>query len=1110
MNIPPQTLAAQSLAAHPGTSVWVSASAGTGKTHVLTARILRLLVTDPALRPHDLLALTFTRAAAAEMQNRVRHEVTHWATADDATLTRALTDLLGAPPTEAQRQRARALFGLVLDAPGGLNIGTIHSFCQRLLAAFPLEAGVPVHFTVLDDRAARALALDAQNTLFAQAAEGGLPDVPTWAFAAFAAALGEHGLREVFDTVLAGRRRYERLFDRGLAPVCADLCAHVGVPPDITPDDLHTAMYAAQRPGPRDEPLRAAARALLDHGGKTANEAGLALAEVLARPTASERAAAWDRYLKVFLTNEGEPRKKLVDKPTREAAPGVEETLLAEQALLHKAVLADRAARVAVHSVAYLSLAQALLRLYAQAKADRCALDFDDLVRATVRLLQTQGRAPWVRYKLDARLSHILLDEAQDSDPDQWDILRALIDDFYSGSGQHEGARTFFSVGDSKQSIYRFRGARKDVFEAMGSFLDQRGADGHTTARVALEASFRSSAPVLGVVDSLFSDPSHRAALDGGQGPLHHAVVHTQAGGHVELWPLAPKPDTDPTVADRWRTLPTRQPGAATAAVAVAERVAQTIADLLARGTVLTAERPPRPMTPGDVLILVQKRSAMPDLLAALDRAGLPHTGADEVNLADDPVAADLLAYLRVLVNPRDDLALAQVLRSPFFGWSDAELFALHAAREKKISLWDALYHQGGPAAGALRRLLEETLRLTPHDALVRGLDLTGARPRFLARFGASAADVMDGMLDLALAEGHRGVPTLIGFLHPFQHGDVPLKREAGGGGRIRVMTAHKSKGLQAPIVFLPDASHDPRTSKASKDPVRWAEDGTFDRFALYASKADTPAVAHLQTAETTRREADSLRLLYVALTRAKERLYIGGIGGGEADLSWHRWLTDHAAAHGWERTPDGGYVVRREVAVSAVAAPVPPPPPVAPPAWVTAPAPDETRAVPVKRAADSALGAAAGNVLHRLCELLPRVPAAEWPATAERLARRVGTLDDDTRTRVAAEAVRALTAFPWLLDAGARREVELALWVEGQPQVRRLDWMKVDGDTVTVVDFKFGRAPRTPPAGYVAQLEGYRQALQAVWPRATIKTALLWSSAEPPRLDWVTTGETP
>ena len=666
----------QLAALDPQASAWVGANAGSGKTWVLASRVLRLLLAG--VRPHRILCLTFTKTAAAEMATRILDELAKWSAAGDDDLRKALVERGYAPDGPEALARARGLFARTLDAPGGLQIQTIHAFCESLLKRFPLEAGVPPHFAVADDITQVELLRETRDRLL-RAASGDTAIAD--ALATVAAATGEMGFDALADEAIQRRRRLAALAGGDESALAAALA----IAADANEDALAREFVAA---APLAD-LARAAKALTRGGVRDTARAAL-LTEIVA---ARDKAGCIDeQWARAFLTGTGEPLKTLAAKASLKADPGIATILEDEQARLIDFRARRDAIRLLRGSEAFLALARALNAIYAQVKRERGLLDYDDLILGARALLAGENAVPWVLFKLDGGIDHILVDEAQDTSAEQWDIVAALADEFFSGRGRREGiARTVFAVGDPKQSIFRFQGADPAQFARQRDrFAAQVQSVAAPWRLVPIETSRRSAPAILDFVDRLFALPEAQDGVVEAGRPLAHRAHRIDAFGMVELWPLIGARDEDDGAP--WDA-PLDYVDAKSPPAQLAGRIAETIKGWTARGEIL--ESAGRPIQAGDVLILVRRRDAFfHAIVRALKQARIPVAGADRLVLAEEIAVMDLAAIGRFALLPQDDLTLATVLKGPLFGFSEEDLFALCHKRDSW--LWNALRSRAG------------------------------------------------------------------------------------------------------------------------------------------------------------------------------------------------------------------------------------------------------------------------------------------------------------------------------------------------------------------------------------------------------------------------------
>ncbi|MBR9972370.1 double-strand break repair helicase AddA [Magnetospirillum sulfuroxidans] len=1114
-------------AADPAASVWVAASAGTGKTKVLTDRVLNLLLAGNA--PHKLLCLTFTKAAAAEMSNRINGKLAGWAIADDAPLAKALAELLGRPATEAETTRARRLFALVLDAPGGMHIETIHAFCQSLLRRFPLEAAIAPHFQVMDDRDAGELLEDAKEEVLI-AARGDTDPTLAAALDDITRHIHETAFPELLAELASDRGRLKRLLDRhgGVEPTIADARGKLGLEAGETASTILAAACAEEACAA--ETLRQAVPILLA-GGKSDQEKGNRLAAWLADP--ARRQAGFSDYCLSVLTAKGETRTKLVTNALRDAHPWLEPALNTEAERLIRVNARLKSAQIAQSTSALLRLGHALLIAYERRKQGRALMDYDDLILAARDLLGRPGFAPWVLYKLDGGIDHVLIDEAQDTNPDQWAVVAALTEEFFTGLGAREQMRTVFAVGDIKQSIYSFQRADPKAFDDMRQrFAVHVPAADKLWREIPLNLSFRSTRAVLDAVDAVFAGtgPGRDGVTSADPHPEHLAFRLGQAG-LVEVWPAVKPRPADEIAA--WKP-PIERLRGDSPRTRLARLIARRIAAMIESETLDSQNRPVRA---GDVLVLVRRRGGfVEDLVRALKELKVPVAGADRMVLTEQMAVMDLMALGNFLLLPEDDLTLATVLKGPLVGLSEDALFQL-AWNRGKANLWETLKAKAGTdsafgrAEDYLSRLLALADRLPPFALYAHVLGKLGGKRALLARLGAEAEDPLDEFIGLAMAFERGHPPSLQGFLRWLESGGTEIKRDLEQGGRdaVRIMTVHGSKGLQAPIVFLPDTLQMP-----TKGPrLLWT--GTpEDEILLWPPRAELAD----ETCETARdaaklaREREYRRLLYVAMTRAEDRLYVCGwetLRAAPAEC-WYNLIRSGLAPQAAEvedpflaaagETDDATVLrlsCRQDLAVEAEtvaetpriltelplwAASAAPPEP-APPRPL-APSKPEGEEPPVRSPLAGSDGLARfrrGKLIHKLLQILPELPRDRRAQAAIRFLKGNGQLETATALALANEVSDILDHpnFAPLFAPGSRAEVPIVGLIGDRRALSgQVDRLVVTATEVLVVDYKTNRHPPAADDGipdiYVRQMAAYRLALACIYPHHRIRCALVWT----------------
>ncbi|MBT5811364.1 MAG: double-strand break repair helicase AddA [Rhodospirillaceae bacterium] len=1117
--------AAQRHASDPEASAWVAASAGSGKTKVLTDRVLSLLL--DGVPPERILCLTFTRAASAEMANRINRRLGEWSILSADLLTKEIASLRDRPVNEADIAAARRLLARVLDVPGGLKIQTIHSFCQSLLGRFPIEAGLPPHFEAMDERSAAELMAAARNDLLVAArTPGPLSD----ALSVVTAHIEETGFTDLMSIVARDRWRIQEMFRRyhGVEGAIAETYAYLKIDPI---DSAESVIAGACADGAFDAVgLKLAAAALLGGTEKTDQPKGASVSSWVSA-SAVERAARFDAYVSEFFTAAGDVRKTLITKKPSDAEPRAEPALRAEAERLSAVMETQRRVVTAHATAALLRLADALLSAYCREKEIRARLDYDDLILKSLDLLSESAGAAWVLFKLDGGLDHILIDEAQDTNPEQWRIVALIAEEFFAGEGARDANRTVFAVGDAKQSIFSFQRADPAAFADMRHHFQKRIEDARGTLRnVELIWSFRSAEAVLKAVDSVFEID---AARDGvADHEVRHQAVREGHAGVVELWPVvAPR---DRPAALPWEPPVAREDG---------DNPASRLAGLLARrikswvGHDILESRG-RPVRAGDIMVLVRRRDAfVEELVRSLKSQGVPVAGIDRMALTKQLAVMDLMALGRFLLLPEDDLTLAEVLKGPFIGLDDDDLFTL-AYDRGDVNLWRRLtvLSRTGPRFAQARTWLGNLLSridfIPPYELFAQvlqtpNIDGETGQQRIVARLGPEAEDPVGEFMNLALQYDHLNAPSMQGFLHWLEAGEATVKRDMEQGERdeVRVITVHGAKGLQAPIVILPDT-----TTKPTQGPrILWPDDMLlWPPRRAYEDRLCRTARAQVDQL----RDQEYRRLLYVAMTRAEDRLYVCGWQGERKlpDGCWYNLVKDglseisepindeahediDAAEPGLRLSNPQSVPPKLDGTVEAALEPEaglerwmrePPPPEPSPPRPIAPSRPSgDPPPVHSPLQADDQARFQRGLQVHRLLQTLPDIAESDRRAACARLLERSPLVEADQRTTTE-EVMEILESveFQPLFGPNSRAEVPVIGTIDRPdgPEIvsGQVDRLVIREHDVLIVDYKTNRPPPTRQSDvspvYLRQMAAYRDILRQIWPEKDIVCALLWT----------------
>lgn len=1117
----------QRRASDPQRSVWVSASAGSGKTKVLTDRILRLLLPDNdglnQTQPHKILAITFTKAAASEMLQRINKRLSEWAIMDDETLEKDLKKLIGNAATVKQKQIARQLFAEVIDIPGGMNIMTIHAFCQSILGRFPLEAGIPPHFDAIEEDGAADLIEQARNTVISRTKNDPSSPISSAIFSLYTHQ-NEEQLTSHLNNILSEKKQFQSLLQKlfGIDGLYTSLCQNLKISPGTNTTDCLNDFFELI---PQNK-LKDISTIL--ESSKSKNDQKLFVnMDFFLNDTRGSLEERFSFYKSFFLTAKSEIRKTPVTKSISENYPDIIEFFQeqAEQCL----EIDDILKRITTADLTrdLFCFAEAVLNEYQTLKDQKNVLDFDDLILKTLDLLAQDTIAPWIRYKLDEGIDHILVDEAQDTNPEQWQIIQHLCDDFFDGQTKEDISRTIFVVGDEKQSIYSFQRAAPEKFTAMRDFFEQKiNTAQKDFSRVDFNVSFRSVPSVLKLVDTVFEDELTAMGIND-TWQYHEAFRRTQAG-LVEVWPLFEKEKTEDI--DFWQTpfdIAETQSGASK----MANHIGNTIAEWLE--TKENLESYDRPIKPSDIMILVRSRTAFMDqLVRSLKIRDIPVSGVDRMVLSEQLAVQDILAAIQCALLPEDDLNLAGFLKSPFIGFNDDQLFDI--AHNRTGSLWNALKHSANTnVLEWIDMLVRNAGHTQPYQFINKLLErpcpadsISGLRA-IKTRIGQEAIDPINELLNQALNYERDNIPTLQDFVGRFTQNTKSLKRQMEEeGNAVRIMTVHAAKGLQAPIVILPDTIRIPASRKPTR--ILWPAKTGNDVPLFLTNKEKTPSICRdMEKKIQAKEDEEYRRLLYVAMTRAENRLYMGGYTSNQRPLeeSWYfdierafkklEFVEDISDGSLRYTNPETDKPDRKEEFTSIITSND-----TNVPNWLFTSAADEAPSLktitPSRMLDDEDIEISLpspsnsefkdrfqrGNIIHKLLQLLPDLPIEKREEAALRyVAMAHHGLNEKTQKEILDETMAVLNdeIFAPIFGAGSQAEVPVMGKADNNTLISgQIDRLLVTDNTILFIDYKTGRMPPDNqddiPLTYRHQMQCYAKLLRQIYPDKELKGALLWT----------------
>ncbi len=1143
-------------ASHPRASVWVSASAGTGKTKVLADRFLRLMLPSfekntvvEGTEPEKILCLTYTKAGASNMAERIQNILSHWAVCDENTLIKELQTLIGQNPNQAMIDRARQLFARIADKGGDLKIMTIHAFCQSLLGRFPLEAGISPNFDIADD----ATQYDLQHDSYLELLKN--TDHDPNLGPALDKMIADHDistLENIIKHIAKNQNKVLKLIEgRSIKDIEQQTQKDLGYPHLVSKEDIQNNIYNYFNN------LESEIKSMLDKisqaQGATTIKFYNAFSDWLALPIEQRKKnlSIVENYL---LTKDGLPRKTLITKRDGDEQTLKQiETLQADYWALKQEYYA---ACILEQTLGAVHVAKAYLKIYNRLKKERNLMDYADQVRHTLELLSQDHIAPWILYKIDHGIEHVLIDEAQDTSPEQWDIIRKLTTDFFSGLGANDIQRTIFAVGDIKQSIYSFQGAEPQGFIDMREYYKaQVLAAQQNWESLPMIVNFRSSSSILASVDTVFQQPdTHAATLE--ETTIQHQTFKDFKwhAGTVELWPVFEQKSQK---SDGSRYIPTtllRQPRPD---ILMCTHIATTIKSWLNEKRVLDWTN--APIEPRDIMILVRKRGTlMQKLVNALKKQNIPVAGIDKMRLNEQLSVKDVMALIQFTLNPDDDLNTAICLKTPIINLNDQELEDLCLNRHPK-TLWMALRESQNERlkdiADYLKSLEDKSAYLSPYDVvdyLIHApcpADAVSGRRAFLKRLGTDCLDPLQELLNQTLHYERQNKADLQSFIHWILNSDTDIKRELSDDAQsneVRILTAHGSKGLEAPIVFLPDTTDAPQSESMAKG-FMWSDQGFYWGASRMVKTVE--ATQSIHDSNQKRQMDEYYRLLYVAMTRAKEHLIVTGQKSNtvkedtwygvissalknhpditpqdfDAPPSLHDMATTSYILHnatGNDATREQSQEVKAEskssISYDTLKSDY---------SWIFEQAEIEqpferplrpSRPDIEEASVDSPLQRNdderrfwRGNVIHTLLQSLPDLPKTEWESA---ITQYLSYPSIGASPKAVANITKELLAvmnnpeFAAVFGPKSRAEVPISgsITLRGQPFIvnGQIDRLAETDEDILIIDYKTNRPAsetvETIPKEYLHQMATYRELIKTIYPDKNIKTAILWTySAE-------------
>ena len=1098
-------------AANPHMSVWVEASAGTGKTKVLSDRVLRLLLNK--VDPMKILCLTYTKAAAVEMKTRISKRLSEWSVQSDEKLKKNIENLLGNDAENQEKlpeyiRRARTLFAKLLDTPGGVKIQTIHSFCEEVLKRFPLEAGISPYFEILGEREAAETLKQIQNEILRESNFANTPEAISVQY--LTANLSEHSFPKVMSHITENRAKMAEVLHRyeGLDNLLNKLQSKIGVNVKESEENLKSDCMNNINKSDLLANITA-----LKNSGKRNNDKAQVLEEIYNNDCAPQY---FDKYVKCFLKDDDEIYSDgyLAAGEALKKDAQVLERMTDEAYRLQQVQKKRRGLRLYNSSRAFLTIAQSINSKYDEYKRAKSYLDYEDLINKTCALLSNTVQSSWVLYKLDGGIDHILLDEAQDTSPQQWDIVKALSDEFFSGDGAREKRRTVFAVGDRKQSIFSFQGADPQKFDEMSKYFKDRA--GVNFNKVDMEYSFRSAPAVLDGVNTVFADENIAKGVISEGSPVEHIPVRAGEYGRVEIWPLYVAEKSEKTDDSEELMPPMEMSKKVSVRTKMAKQIVERIKQMMedSKNTI-------NPLHFKDFMVLVRHRNSfMEDFIRTCKENHINISGADKMVLAEQIAVQDLISLGKFLLLPEDDLSLAEVLKSPLFNLTDDDLETLCCER-KNATLWESL-SKNKKYEGVYESLFNLTRMLDfirPYELFNYVLVNMDGRRKFMQRMGLEAEDAIDEFMNITLEYEQTQTPNLQGFISWFENDETAIKREGdeAENDAVRLMTVHHSKGLQARVVFLPDSVQLPKNSCEQK--LLFGDDG-LPYYPLCKKDYDEECVKINENNGIAVLE-EYRRLLYVALTRAEERLIVCGYANSSKikDDSWLK-ICENTIGKVVAKNKEDELILEspEERIVEPEKKYFITPLSTEPKEWLELKADSEAATAkpytpsrlkkekdeepdsvsPLKEKADYYRR---GKLIHKIVQFLPADSKNKEQVIDEYLQKSVTDFSAEQKQKIKSEILQMLAKeeYAEFFGSDSRAEVPVFGKVGSDMVSAQIDRLVVKKDKIIIIDFKTNKSvPESVdeiPDLYKRQLETYEELICAIYPNRKTESYILWTN---------------
>jgi ATP-dependent helicase/nuclease subunit A len=1047
----------QQIASNPNNSAWVFASAGSGKTKILTDRVLRLLLAD--ILPSKILCLTFTNAAASEMEKRINETLSSWIICENSELKDKLTQLSGRVPHSKEIEKARTLLIKIIDCDAKIKVQTIHSFCQSLIKIFPFEANVKPNFELLDENGEKLLLQEAQQHI--RKISENNPEIRK-IITEINSKLHQESLSELVSSLLSKKENLSFLKEKffGIDGVIDGIFKKLEISKNDTKEVVFQKFLGEID---QKDPMK-----LADHLGEMKQVTALKLSQKIKDFFQSPDLKKFPDYKSSFLTDKNTPRKipGKIAEDLLEIAQQQCELILQFSEKLNSLVIANESALL-------LKFCDLILENYSNLKKQKALLDYDDLIIETNRLLENPDHSAFVKMKMDSGFDHILVDESQDTNAKQWNIIKALSEDFFSGLSASEKARSVFIVGDEKQSIFSFQGA--DINLGSEVFSHFKNRLGENLKEISLDTSYRSTKEILAAVDKVFENEERQNAITKLSKFNKHKAVRN-GEGLIEIWPqIKNEKEKKPEKNYEWPLHFLEKP-IEKEAVKMAQITASKIKGWVEDERKIQSKG--RSVNYGDIMILLRgrKNEFSRQLVRSLHQYQIPFSSISRLKFSESLLIQDLLTAAKFTLLPEDDLNLACLLKSPFFLISEEELLKICSKKnQNKISLYQAIDDKN--LQNSLQEFIKKSHELDCFEFFYYLLRQKNLDKNFIAYFGTQTVQIIDRFFEVVTNFKKNSSPNLQQFLEFIEAIDPEISLNETKENSVKITTVHSSKGLQAPIIIMPDCCHNLHRSPSNIAGIFWIDD-----FPIWCSKKsnENEIIKSYRQKRFSENSEEYLRLLYVAMTRAEDELYVGGFGSDSSPDCWYE-IVKHSLP---ERLIESLEMGREAVEVSQGDS-------------------YKIRHLDISNPKENnALnhvnhGTIKGKLIHKILEIFGKNYQEDksWLRDlAQKIITKEQLLSEIDRNEVSNKIGGFLDSklFSEIFCGNVRCEFEIS----NEGKLQRIDLLVERGDEVIIIDYKSDETLSDKSLEkYKKQLDAYESGVRRIYPGKNITKAILWIS---------------